>query len=65
MSRVEQVERQLDCEADALGESLASGEISNSEFNDRMRDLQRDARDAYEQDREDALEAVRDEWGGW
>lgn len=56
---------QLEREEDALGEALADGRISQAEYNAEMRELQRDVRAAYEQDRADAIARVRDEYGGW
>lgn len=63
MSRAWQVERQLDREEDQLVADFNAGRISREDYNEGMRDLQRDARDAYAQDREDALRDVDAEWG--
>lgn len=63
MSRAHQFERQMEREEEALSRDLANGSISQADYNEAMRDMQREARYAYEQDREDALERVRDDWG--
>lgn len=63
MSRAHQIERQLDREEDRLCADLNAGRISRADYNEEMRQLQRDARDAYEEDREDALRNVDAEWG--
>lgn len=64
MSRAHQVERQLDREENRLVDALNRGDISRADFNAEMKQLQRDAREAYQADRQEALERVRDEWGG-
>jgi len=61
--RRSQIERMLDREETALVEDLNAGRISNAEFNEAMRDLQREAREAYQEDLHEAQERVRDEWG--
>lgn len=57
-----QIERAYDRESAAIEKSYERGNLSNTEYNDAMRQLERDAqheaRDAYEQDIED----VRDGW---
>ena len=63
MSRAWQAERAADREEDALARDLAEGRISQATYNAEMRNIQREFRDAYEQDREDALRSVDDEWG--
>lgn len=63
MSRVDQIERAAEREEDALVEDYNNGLITREEYNSRMRDIQRDVREAYEQDREDALRDVDADWG--
>lgn len=63
MSRVDQLERAAEREEDALADDFNNGLITREEYNSRMRDIQRDMREAYEQDREDALRDVDAEWG--
>ena len=63
MSRAHQFDRHAAREEEQLERDLASGHISRAEFNEGLRELQREARDAYEQDREELLERVRDDWG--
>lgn len=63
MSRAHQVERQLQREEDRIVEAFNRGELSRQEYNDEMRQLQREAREAYEQDLYDAQQAVRNDWG--
>jgi hypothetical protein len=46
-----------------LSRDLNEGRISQTDYNAEMRELQRDARAAYEEDMRDAQERVRDEWG--
>lgn len=64
MSRARQVERQLDREERRLWDDYNAGLISQADYNAEMRELQRDAREAYEQDMWEAQERVKDEWGG-
>ncbi len=63
MSRANQIERHIERQEAALSRDLADGRISNAEYNREMRELQAEAREAYQQDVEDAQERVRDEWG--
>ena len=63
LSRAGEVERQAEREQDILDEQLESGEISKTQYNREMQDLQRDVRGAFEQDQLDALEQVRNDWG--
>ena len=63
MSRAYQAERLAAREEELLARDLAEGRITQTEFNTEMRNLQREVRYAYEQDREDALRAVDEEWG--
>lgn len=55
----------MEREEQALVDDLNNGLISPFEFNKAMRELQREARYAYEEDMQDAQDRVRDEWGGW
>lgn len=63
MSRADQTNRQLDSEEDRLSQAYTDGSISREDYNAEMRQLQRDAREAYAQDVEDAQQRVRDDWG--
>lgn len=63
MSRAWQVDRQMEREEERLSQDYSDGTISREEYNEQMRQLQRDAREAYEQDMYEAQERVRDEWG--
>lgn len=63
MSRAHQAERMADREADYLAEQLASGAITRAQYDEGMREIQRDVRAAYEEDREDALRGVDADWG--
>jgi hypothetical protein len=63
MSRADRIERMADKEADYLAEQLASGAITRQQYNEGMREIQRDVRAAYEEDREDALRDVDADWG--
>lgn len=65
MSRAWQAERAAEREQHAIDEAYARGEITREEHNRQSREIERDVRDAYEADREDALRAVDDEWGRW
>lgn len=65
MSRADQAERAADREEEYYAQQLADGAITRQQYNEYMRELQRDVRDAYEQDREDALRDVDGEWGIW
>lgn len=63
MSRAHQIDSHIDREEARLCEQLNRGEISPADYNDEMRALQRETRDAYQADLDDAVERVRDEWG--
>ena len=65
MSRAWQAERAMEREENALADDYNSGRISLEEYNQGMRELQRDVRAAYEEDREDALRDLDAEWGRW
>lgn len=49
-------------EEQMLEEQLANGEISNEEFNDEMRELQRDYRGAAQEAAESAYNDVMGRW---
>jgi 3-hydroxyacyl-CoA dehydrogenase len=63
MSRAWQIERAMERAEEQLSRDLNEGRISQTDYNAEMRELQRDARAAYEEDMRDAQERVRDEWG--
>lgn len=63
MSQADQVERMADREADDLAERFNSGEITREQYDAGMRDIQREVRAAYEEDREAALRDVDADWG--
>jgi hypothetical protein len=63
MSRAWQAERMADREEELLARDLAEGRITQTEYNAEIRNLQREVRYALEQDREEALRQVDDEWG--
>lgn len=63
MSRAHQIDSHIDREESRLSEMLNRGEISPVEYNAEMRLLQQEAREAYQQDLDEAQERVRDEWG--
>lgn len=63
MSRAYQIDRHVEREEDRLSREYNSGEISLADYNEAMLELQREARDAYQQDLDEAAEYVRDEWG--
>jgi predicted RNA-binding protein associated with RNAse of E/G family len=65
MSRAHNAENAADREADQLLRDFNEGLITREDYNAAMRELQRDVRDAYEMDREDALREVDNEWGRW
>lgn len=65
MSRAWQAERAAEREEDALARDYNEGRITQKEYNDAMREIQRDMQAAYEQDREDALRDVDGDWGRW
>lgn len=62
MTCSEQFAMHADREEAAIEHELANGDITQTEANERHRDLQREAGDAYEFDLEAAIEKVRDEW---
>ena len=49
-------------EEDLLAEQLNGGLITNKEYNERMRDLQRDYRGEMEEAMRQAAEAERERW---
>jgi len=63
MSRAWQAERAMDREVEALERDLTNGVISNAEYRESLRALQRDLQAAFEEDMQDAQEAVRNDWG--
>lgn len=65
MSRADQFDRYAETEEARLAADYKAGRISREEYNTGLRDLQREARDAYQTDIDDAAYRVRDEWGGW
>jgi hypothetical protein len=65
MSKAWQMDRALEREEESLARDLSEGRITNAEYNSQMRELQRDARTAYEEDLWDAQQRVREEWGDW
>jgi predicted RNA-binding protein associated with RNAse of E/G family len=50
-------------EEDELCDALNRGEISNEEYNRRIRAINRQRRDDYEQAREDAMERFEADYG--
>ena len=52
----------LDCE-EAAGRDFDDGLISREAYQERLRQIQRDLRAAFEEEQDDALRHVRDEWG--
>jgi len=65
MSRAWQIECHIEREEERLSRDYGNGNISREDYNAEMRELQREARDAYREDVEDAQARVGDEWGGW
>jgi hypothetical protein len=63
MSRAWQAERAAEREQAHLDRLRAEGRISDAEYNAECRNIARELRAAYEEDRLDALRAVDDEWG--
>ena len=56
------IESQLEREEQYLEDQLARGEISNKEFNDEMRELQREARGYAEEAAQAAYDDVIGRW---
>lgn len=65
MSRADAFERYADREEERLLRDFNEGLITREEYNAAMRELQREARDAYQADIDEAHERVRDDWGQW
>lgn len=63
MSRAWQIDKQSRREEDRLLEDYNNGDISREDYNAEMREIARAEREAYEQDRDDALREVDAEWG--
>ena len=60
-----QIERAYERAADDLTKCYERGEMTREEYNEAMRELDRDARDEYEQARAEAMDELANEWGGW
>lgn len=60
-----QIERSYEREAEALQRQYDEGQLTRQEFNEAMRQLDRDARDAYEEERQRAHDEVDQQFGGW
>ncbi len=60
-----QLERALEQAEQELTEGLAVGTYTQAEFNERMRDLGREARDALEDEAQAAYEDVMYQGGGY
>lgn len=60
-----QIERAYERMAEELADRHEHGELTDAEYNDAMRELDREARDEYEQARAEAMEELEAEWGGW
>lgn len=63
MSRAWQAERQAEREQKVADELYANGTLTREEHNEASREIERELRNAYQEDLEDAQQAVRDEWG--
>ena len=61
------IDRFVEREEERLERQLNDGQFSEAEYNRRMNELQREAREAYTEaytaDEEDAEQALYDEWG--
>lgn len=64
-NRAWQIDRLVDREEEYWGKQLAEGLITLEEYNTEMRNLQREVREAYEADLEDARREVDADWGNW
>lgn len=62
MDRQEQMERACEREETAAGEDYAAGRIDAKEYNERIRDIQREYRAAADDAAQDAYESERDRW---
>jgi hypothetical protein len=62
MTPNERISKQLEREENNIEESFGSGEITQKERNDAIRDLERSAR---EESREEAEQAYRNAFGEW
>lgn len=65
MSRAHQIARHVEREEDRLQKDYAAGLISRHDYNQGLRDIAQEEREAYQADQDDAAEQVRNEWGGW
>ncbi len=63
MSRAYQAERAMEREQNALDQDFADDRITLEEYRRATRELERDLRACYEEDQEEALRAVREDWG--
>ena len=56
----DRIERALESEMSILESQLQDGSISNNEYNEQMRDLERDAREQYREE----CDSMYEEWMG-
>lgn len=47
-----------------IGKQYERGDLTSDEYNEAMRELDREARAEYEQARAEAMEELANEWGG-
>jgi hypothetical protein len=59
------MDRQFDRAEEQLSEDLANGVYTLAEFNERMRDLGREYRDAVEEEAQEAYDDVKYRRGGY
>lgn len=62
MDRHEQMERACEREEAAASEDHAAGRIDTKQYNERIRDIQRDYRAAAEDAAQEAYDAEREQW---
>lgn len=65
MHPIDQIERSAEREEEALEQAYMSGHITLEEYNKEMREIQREARYAYQESYEQEQEALRNEYFGW
>lgn len=62
MDRQEQMERACEREEAAASEDYLAGRINTKQYNERIRDIQREYRAAAEEAAQDAYESERERW---
>jgi hypothetical protein len=61
----DQIDRQYEREEERLVTAFNRGDIGREEYNQGMRELQQEAREALREAEADEHERIRNDYGGW